>query len=179
MPSQPIYGDHCHWSMSLMTADLRREMLTDAGSARYIRELPAWGVITRSGCAAHTGLHQTTDAPELHFLWKHPSQSRKMLRRGLPSRRLLRCRWPARPFVGLHGIARPVVPLSGCAADSALSRCTSVQYDAARACQCSPLQSRVETAYLEMVSEERPSPKGFTNEDSTKMSIARGSKISR
>ena len=69
------------------------------------------------------------------------------------------CRRPARPFVGLHGMAQPVVQLSGRAVDSALSRCTSMQHDAARACQCSPLQSRVEIAHLEVVSVERPSPR--------------------
>lgn len=46
------------------------------------------GVIARSGCAARAGPHQTTDAPELHLLWKHSSQSRKMQRRRLSSRRL-------------------------------------------------------------------------------------------
>ena len=41
----------------------------------------------------------------------------------------------------------------------------------------SPLQTRAETVYLEMVSEERPSPEGITNEESTMMSITRGGRL--
>ena len=41
----------------------------------------------------------------------------------------------------------------------------------------SPLQTRAETVFLEMVSEERPSPEGITNEEFTMMSITRGGRL--
>ena len=41
----------------------------------------------------------------------------------------------------------------------------------------SSLQTRAETVYLEMVSEEKPSPEGITNEEFTMMSITRGGRL--